>query len=165
MSIKPSRKNAFMKEFPFLREILADFRTVESITVKRMTAELLRIVPSYTEVNGASTSSFSGDEDIYLISRFGTVKKVARASFDYYYTDNCHEQSRGKGYPVGESLVDLTDELEYIVWLTNDMNNYGQQEDGRNVTVYKLPKDSQIEDLVAEYLKREIVLVHAETDL
>ena len=149
--ISKFRMQAFVKEFPFLKAIL-DGKSVESISVKRMTPELLRSVPSYSEVCGNSTSYFGGDESIHLIyptdvANAGTGKELPANWFTYNGTDNNHERWHNTGRPVIEAMDGRE---QFIVWVTNEYNNYGHYQAGREVVVYKAPKDIDVMGIILD---------------
>lgn len=159
--ISKFRMEAFVSEFPFLTTVLElmDGKSLNAICVKRMDERLLLSTPSYDEVCGNSTSSFWGDEYVFLIR---PNEVVEHRDFKFYWTDNNHESGHEKGRPIIESMSGLETHLAIV---TNDYNNYGHVQAGRTLTIYKVGKGMNIASLIASAKARTLAKVKAEADV
>jgi len=135
--------NAYMKEFPFLKDIIGDINP-DSVRIKRADENLLKVVPQYYCHDG-SLGITEMDEKVYFVLADGsilhdTVKQSGHTSSNYAHT-------RTKEW-WGETVLEAIDRhgvaesLAFIViehYYLNDWEGC-QYKKEHNFTIYKTPK-------------------------
>lgn len=159
---------AFVNQFPFLRSTRSKRPTlfelndaVETLTVKvaRMDKCILDTIPSQYNWDG-SMGCTDDNEIIDFILRDGTVIENAVKQSGTSGSNYAHSsRSDWDGQSVLDAIYEkkVTETLQYVVFYKDKYCRWDQSYDCNyvDITIYKLPKDSSIAELV-EARKKEV---------
>jgi len=160
------RYNAFLREFPFLADLIGDLRPpdCESITVKRMDEEVLHKTPRHNIAIG-SCVDIHDIEKVYVITPDGVHKVQAEK---YGHSNYAHE---GPWHYNGESILDAIDRLG----VENSVTHVAVIHSGYHVrdhcstadwccTVYKPARNLDLPALIERETERARAQVQAEAN-
>ena len=167
--------NAYLEEFPFLREI---FRTnavdgksaleVDRISIRRADENLLLRVPKEHFHDGSLGKSRDW-ERVTFVMQNGSILH------DYVKRGGCESSNYAHSQTwewEGERVIDALsrlfnpDDVSYIVWELRDYDNWegGEITDIYKVSVYKPPKRDSFGAILARAREQALVEVRAEAD-
>lgn len=140
---------AMVEEFPFLPEAFGkrESQWCFTLTVKRVTPELLNVTPRTDEHEGSLVGIWEGDE-VYLIADNKAYQVQAAWDFDSNFA---HTDRRwGPGETLLEACARYEVHPDYIVWIEFGLgieNHYSTKE--WKATIYKPGRDISIAGTIA----------------
>jgi len=160
--------DAYLQEFPFLREILGDRSHLdcEFIRVARADENLLLRRPKRNVAVGSMVDIDDRDEVIF-ITPTEIVRNAVTVDYEYYSNYAHDENYREPGETVLEALAGLEnpDEVQYIVWLSSGYDIVDHcSRDTYCVTVYKPIKGVNYSDLIEKARAQALAEVKAEAN-
>lgn len=160
---------AYLQEFPFLREILGDQTagSVSSLAVKRADENLLARTPEERSWNGSLGATDNWERVTFVLP--DRVLKGAVAPAGESGSNYAHSTARRwKGETVLEALSRLEnpDDVQYIVWEDRDYSDWSGSDlvDNYSVVVYKPPKGVTFGELITKARAQALAEVRAEAD-
>lgn len=158
---------AYMKEFPFLRNIIGD-AIPDSVRIKRADENLLRFVPRYSRHDGSMGQTVA-DEKVHFILADGTIIEDAVRQSGDISSNYAHSQSRSwEGEAVLEAIDrhGVADKLQYIVIEYYYLDDWVGDEyvEEYSFTVYKTPKDTSFGAEIEKAMACALAEVRAEAD-
>lgn len=160
---------AFLKEFPFLKEILEekkrDYQQVDSIRVARIDENLLLRTLEEYHYDGSAGETYNWEE-LWAVLPDGTVQVVPTQDECSSDSNYAHSQPRHEeGQPIIEALVGL-EETHYLVLLERELENWPGREyvNEFNVTIYKPSRSTSLSKEIEKARRKATIEVKAGVD-
>ena len=158
---------AYQKEFPFLQNLIGD-EIPDSIRVKRVDENLLRVTPQYYYHDG-SLGVTEDDEKVHFIFADGSILYDAVNQSGHTSSNYAHTQTREwRGETVLEAIDrhGVADQLQYIVQEVFDLDDWsgGEYKKEHNFTIYKTPKGTSFGAEIEKARAQALAEVRAEAD-
>jgi len=160
---------AYLTEFPFLREILGGrcHLDCEFIRVARADENLLLRKPN-RHVAVGSMVDIDDRDDVHFVLVDGTIIKDAVAQEYEYYSNYAHDESYNKkGETILEALAGL-DNPDAVKYIIVDESGYEVIDHCStklfNITIYKAPKGGKISDYIEKARAQALAEVKAEAN-
>jgi len=158
---------AYCKEFPFLEDIIGD-EIPDSIRVKRVDENLLRVTPQYYYHDG-SLGVTEDEERVHFIIADGSILYDAVNQSGHTSSNYAHTQTKEwEGETVLEAIDrhGVAESLAFIViehYYLNDWEGC-QYEKEHKFTVYKTPKGTSFGAEIEKARAQALAEVRAEAD-
>ena len=158
---------AYCKEFPFLEDIIGDF-IPDSIRVKRVDENLLRVTPQYYYHDG-SLGVTEDEERVHFIIADGSILYDAVNQSGHTSSNYAHTQTKEwEGETVLEAIDrhGVADKLQYIVVEYYDLDDWsgGEYKREYTLTIYKTPKNTTFGAEIEKARAQALAEVRAEAD-
>ncbi len=158
---------AYMKEFPFLQDIIGD-EIPDSVRIKRADENLLKVVPQYSYHDG-SMGITELSEKVHFVLQDGSILHDAVEQNGHTSSNYAHSQDQ---YWDGETVLEaidrygVADKLQYIVVEYYYFDDWSGQEYEKehSFTIYKTPKDTTFGAEVKKARAYALAEVRAEAD-
>jgi len=161
--------DAFLKEFPFLKELVKDKDPVEidGIWVKRMDENLFNRTPSYEGATGSLVGINQGEQVHFVLLDGTLLKNAVKDEGSCTHNEAYQDDESWEGETILQAIEkhNLGEKVAYIVW-----ENYGYEiqdhysTGGLNLTIHKPPKEKKVWDYLEVARKKAIEQVKAESD-
>ena len=158
---------AYKQEFPFLEEIIGDTNP-DSVRIKRVDENLLKIIPQYYYHDGSMGISET-DEKVHFVLADGTIIKNAVEQAGHTSSNYAHSQTKEwEGQTVLEAIDQhgVADKLQYIVVEYYDLDDWsgGEYKREYTLTIYKAPKNTTFGAEIEKARAQALAEVRAEAD-
>jgi hypothetical protein len=158
---------AYVQEFPFLREIVGD-AIPDSVRVKRADKNLLKVVPEYYYHDGSLGES-KLSEKVHFVLQDGSILRDAVEQGGKKTSNYAYSQEQ---YWEGETVLEaidrhgVADKLQYIVVEYYYLDDWSGQEYTKeySFTVYKPPKETSFGAEIEKARACALAEVRAEED-
>jgi hypothetical protein len=158
---------AYMKEFPFLQDLIGD-EIPDSVRIKRADENLLKVVPLY-HCHDGSMGITELSENVHFIFKDGTFIKNAVEQKGHTFSSYAHSQERSWD---GETVLEAIDRhgvaesLAFIVVEKYYLDDWSGQECTKeySFTIYKTPKNTTFGAEIEKVRAQALAEVRAEAD-
>lgn len=158
---------AFLKEFPFLRELGVD-ENVDSIKIRRADENLLAQIPSSYYWDGSMGVTDTKDTISFVLEDGNIIEDVVRQAGEWgsNYAHSQRKEWEGESVLEALSRLDNPDRVVYIVWVHKHLHDWvgSERESTFEVTIYKTPKGVKYSDLIRKAEEQALREVRAEAD-
>ncbi len=159
--------NAYIQEFPFLRNIIGD-SIPDSVRIKRADENLLKVVPQYSYHDG-SMGITKMDERVHFILNDGTIIENAVEQKGHTSSNYAHSQERSWDSETVLEAIDrhgVAESLAFIVVEKYYLDDWSGQEYTKEytLTIYKTPKNTTFGAEIEKARAQALAEVRAEAD-